>query len=671
MKRLALAALLALAVIGSAFAMREAPEPSSDRWLMLQGRVIRAVRAPERWWRQFRGASTIHYNFSRAAAPAYPADRPRQIDIFTRSQARTQLSPDILTLAGFPEGGGMTAEEITTLFQRTDGVDRAAYMRAIIDRLEIASLPDDAAKVASIVEFAQDAVAHDPVVAPPTYDPVAILELGKGRCGHVNYNVLPALLNAAGFKTRRVRLPAHAALEARYNDSWHFVDADMLKNGDLIERFDGQVPDTEWLTKGSNALLVDTYAAWPDAYAYDGAPVNAAGKRLTGFIGTGNSEDLGYPSSRFGAPLAYPPSPPEIEARELAVTQPVVTLRWGGSYDRDGDLSGYALEIGTAPGRSDTQRLETVEPRAQIELPAAGTYYYRVRALDRHRQLEPRTFYQPSEEGVIRYEPASAVEAEAALIPPKITNGWPVLPRLPAVGDGAGVPLFEPAALDATGEARFFPVDWFAGPALKLVDLSDNRFPGGSIDGPKDQRTEWVHPLEALVAGEPVTVQFDLYLARRGYGGVEPFPVVSVDAGTQKVALAVDPERDQLSFSVSPGESTASTIEPKYWTAYPGEWADPKAGPEVVVARRMPAGPAVSAGAPVAIQPRNAWRVSFRFEPAVSGRIGAGERWRVTAQLNGAPLGTADVDGPPSAIRLLSNPSDEVIYVFDNLLVAQ
>ncbi len=151
MKRLALAALLMLAVIGSAFAMREAPEPSSDRWLLLQGRVIRAVRAPERWWRQLSGASALRYDFSRAAVPAYPADRPRQIDIFIRSQARTQLSPDILMLAGFPEGGGMTAEEITSLFRRTDAVDRAAYMRDIIQKLDIPSLPDDAAKVARIV----------------------------------------------------------------------------------------------------------------------------------------------------------------------------------------------------------------------------------------------------------------------------------------------------------------------------------------------------------------------------------------------------------------------------------------------------------------------------------------------------------------------------------------
>ncbi len=661
MKRLSLAALFLLVLVGSAFAMREAPEPASDRWVLAQGRVARALAAPQRWWKRVSGRSALRYDFSRArpaSEPAgYPSDRPRQIEIFLRSEARTQLSPDLRLLAGFPEGGGMTAEELAALFRRVDGADRKAYLRDILDKLQIDLLPDAAAKVARIVEFAQDAVAHDPIVAPPTYDPVAILELGKGRCGQVNYNVLPALLNAAGFKTRRVRLPAHAALEVWYSDGWHYVDADMLKGGDLLLKPDGMVPDTAWLTTGTNALLIDTYETWPDAYAYSGAPVNAAGKRVTGFIGTGNAEDAGYPSARFGAALAYPPSPPELEAREIVTAVPTVRLRWGGSYDRDNDLAGYEIELGNAPGRADLQRIQTTDPEATIELPSPGKTFYRVRAFDRRRESEPRTFYRPSEEGVIRYEPS---EGQASAI---ITDGWPTLPA--AATPPEPLATFSPGEVDATGEARFFIVDWFNGRALKLVDLSDNLFPGGSIDGPQNQRAELARPLPTGDGDKSITVGFDLYLERRGYGGTDTFLIAALDAGEQRIALTIDPERDELAWVRMPAGRASAALKSGYWTSYPGEWADPNALPEVVVVRREEGEPQAPASPAQPLDRRNAFRIEWHFSP-IPAQSGP-PHWHVTANLNGKPWGEADVDSRPTTLRFLSNPADEAVYVVDNV----
>ncbi len=664
MKRVTLIMLFAGCALESAYAMRLAPEELSDRWTMAQARLARALRAPERWWRQLREGAPLRYDAARIAASdpgAFPADRPRQIDVFPRSEARAQLDRELLPLAGFPEGGGLSAGELEALFRRVDGVNPHAYIRDILDQLKIASLPDDAAKVAQIVAFAQRAVGHDPIVAPPTYDPIAILEFGKGRCGHVNYNVLPALLNEASFRTRRVRLPGHAALEVWYGDAWHFVDADMLKNGDLLRTTEGTIPSVEWLTVGSNALLVDTHATWPDAYAYGGAPVNAAGKRVTGFIGTGNPEDLGYPSSRFGAPLAYPPSPPELQAREITVSDPQIRLRWGGSYDRDGDLAGYVLEIGSAALRSDVQVLETQHNVAEVRLPAPGVYFYRVRAYDHRRKREPRMFYRPSEEGIIRYGPA--LDSNATLAAPVAVDGWPLLSPLAGAGM-IGSPNFEVVRVDATGESRLFFVDWFDGRALKVVDLSDNRFPGGSIQGPKDQVAQWSRPLQLPQEPSPIAIGFDLYLERRGYGGTAAFAIIALDAGAQTLAIFIDPERDALFVAPMPSRRSEFVLEPKYWIAYPGEWTDPKAGPEVVVVRASTTDQPAPLAQPVPIQVRNAWRIAFEVEP-VSDASGSA-RWRMRFTINGSAWGQIMLNALPSRMRLLTNPSDEVVYVIDD-----
>lgn len=642
-------------------------------WLpQVQSYVLSLARLPGRLLNGVGAASPVGYDFSyRTSAEElrYEADRPRQITFTGYGASGERMDPELRLRADFPEGSAFPSELVDRYIRRLRRVDSTAYLKGILDGLGLDRLRSDREKVERVVAFAQEAVRHDPIVSPPTYDPVFILEAHKGRCGQVNYQVAPALLNLAGFKTRRVKLYGHAALEVWYEGGWHYYDTDMLKGGTFIRRPDGSVPDAAWLTTLPNYYLVDTYPTWTEAYAYGGAPVNVAGKRVTGTTGIGNPEILGYPSHRFGAPLAYPPSPPELEATEVHARVPRVTLRWGGSYDGDHDFLHYRLEVGTAPGKADVTVLRTERPAGTVTLPRPGTYFYRVRAVDRHVEVEPNTFYVPSEEGKIAYDPGGRSGGSE----PSIASGWPVprgIARLArrildaASFDDGSLGGFRQIQADANAEeTRLFNVDWFGGRALKMVDLSDDQFPSGSVEGARGQTLVFRRWLATPQAEEASVVSFDLYLEKRGYGGVHPFSIVELGRGdgrAERLALVIDPDKDELRLTaLGPSEATAE-IRPKYWVSYRSEWRHSLNGPEVFWLPPPAGGADGQTLGALRLGTRNAWR----FDLLREGR-------RLVIFANGARLGEVEAPGAPRWIALRSNPVDEVVYVFGNLRVWQ
>lgn len=653
--------------------VRDVQRAVYHHWLpQVQGHLLSLARLPGRLVSGLRTGQPVSYDFNYCFSPdefRYEEGKPRRITFFPGyGTNERRIDPELLLRADFPEGTAFPPELVNRYLRRLAHVDSTAYLRGILDRLRLDELKSDREKVERIIAFVQEAVRHDPIVSPPSYDPVFILETHKGRCGHVNYQVAPALLNLAGFKMRRVKLYGHAALEVWYDNSWHYYDTDMLKGGMIIRRQDGTVPDARWLTTPPNYYLVDTYPTWMEAYAYGGAPVNTVGKRVTGTTGIGNPEIWGYPSYRFGAPLAYPPSPPELEADELHTRQSSVTLRWGGSYDRDHDFLYYLVEVGTAPGKADVATLRTERPAATVTLPRPGSYFYRVRAVDRHVEIEPRTFYVPSEEGKIVYQPGGRVgelEVEAR-------EGWPA-PRgiaravrrvLDAASfDDGSFSSFQQVQADANGqETQLFNVDWFEGRALKMVDLSDNLFPGGSVEGAKNQTLVFKRWLISPDPGETVVVSFDVYLEKRGYGGIRPFSIVELgwDERQGWISLVMDPEKNLLQVVRGSHEGGQAEVREKYWVSYRSEWSHPLNGPEVFWLAAPTRGISGQLLGALPIRKKNAWRFEFLRESQ-----------SLSVFANGLLLGRAVVSSAFRWVSLRSNPEDEVVYVFDSLRVWQ
>lgn len=669
---LALSLLLNIGLL-SLLVVRQVQRAIYHHWLpQVQGYALSFARLPGRLLDGIGAASPAGYDFSyRASAEElrYGADRPRQITFTGYGTGGERINPELRLRADFPEGSAFPSELVDRYIRRLKRVDSTAYLKGILNRLEIDRLGSDREKVERVVAFVQEAVRHDPIASPPTYDPVFILEAHKGRCGQANYQVAPALLNLAGFKTRRVKLYGHAALEVWYEGRWHYYDADMLKGGTFVRRPDGSVPDAAWLTTPPNYYLVDTYPTWTEAYVYGGAPVNVVGKRVTGTTGIGNPEILGYPSHRFGAQLAYPPSPPELEATEVHARAPRVTLRWGGSYDDDHDFLHYRLEVGTAPGKADVAVLRTERPAATLTLPRPGTYFYRVRAVDRHVEIEPKTFYVPSEEGKIVYQPGGRV----GKLDVEAREGWPAPRGIPravrrvldaASFDDGSLSGFQSIQVDANAqETQLFNVDWFQGRAIKMVDLSDDLFPGGSVEGAKNQTLVLKRWLTSPGPGEAGVVSFDVYLEKRGYGGVRPFSIVELGWDDERqgwISLVIDPEKDELLVTAVRSPGPTAEIRPKYWVSYRSEWRHPLHGPEVfwmTAPTRGVSGPLFGA---LPIRQKNAWRFEFLRESQ-----------GLSVFANGLLLGRAAVSGAFRWIALRSNPEDEVIYVFDDLRVWQ
>ncbi|MEC8645436.1 MAG: hypothetical protein VXY00_00525, partial [Candidatus Latescibacterota bacterium] len=94
------------------------------------------------------------------------------------------------------------------------------------------------------------------------------------------------------------------------------------------------------------------------------------GKRVTGAISSYNTEDRGYPSYKFGAPIEFSPSRPRLITKIIrSDVNSEVKIVWDSVYDRDGDLEYYLVEIGSYPGGSDVKNVTTTENHHSLKLP--------------------------------------------------------------------------------------------------------------------------------------------------------------------------------------------------------------------------------------------------------------------------------------------------------------
>ena len=102
----------------------------------------------------------------------------------------------------------------------------------------------------------------------------------------------------------------------------------------------------------------------------------------------------------------------------------MLRLEWIGSYDRDGDLRDYVVEIGSAPGKSDVGVFRTADTWLDVSVNREGVCYWRVCATDRHGEgtaYEERIYYLDSKETEL--DTARQSELDARVYPPAVEPG--------------------------------------------------------------------------------------------------------------------------------------------------------------------------------------------------------------------------------------------------------
>lgn len=139
-------------------------------------------------------------------------------------------------------------------------VDRRRSLSAIYAKItQGAQSPQE--EYQAVLEFLSSAIFHGPVqpLLPSCHiveDPLVLLELGEGLCGH-SARLAVDLFSAGGYPARLVQAGGHVLSEVYYQQDWHYFDADT--NIARAVLLNGEIPSMVELSH--QPQLVDTYTS--------------------------------------------------------------------------------------------------------------------------------------------------------------------------------------------------------------------------------------------------------------------------------------------------------------------------------------------------------------------------------------------------------------------------
>jgi hypothetical protein len=355
--------------------------------------------------------------------------------------------------------------------EQLEGVDRPTALRAIFARATEGATSPTQVHV-RLLAFLHRALHHN--LIQPThrngaavYDPLVLLELGEGRCGHVN-RVAVDLFLAAGYPARLVQAAHHVLAEVYYADSWHYFDGDIFGNGETVFKADGTIPSLAELSRMPQALDGLTAFWEPDfqnhivldapyypAYFYF-ARAGYTTEPLFYMKAQRLAEAQQYPEFGWNCiaivpdhdrrlydalPLHCAPGAPLLDYLDAHCDGAACHLRlaWRPSRDPDGDLAGYRVYVSrrsrgwgyngmstssplaaykshpegwksayytaryTLPP-GDVATVTTDEPAVDLTLANDGHYYISIMPIGAHGSAAGRTLFPVSEEIVVQPE---------------------------------------------------------------------------------------------------------------------------------------------------------------------------------------------------------------------------------------------------------------------------
>ncbi len=268
-----------------------------------------------------------------------------------------------------------------------------------------------------IICFVQGALYRDPISQPlekdgSLPDPLVILCTARGKCGHAAKLVV-ALAEAAGLQARVRQFPHHVSAEISVNGQWVLAEADIFKNGILTKKKDGHlITLDEWKKRPT---LLDCFPAtgWmvlPGSWSAR----DWLGNPTKGYVDVLTPADRGFVSNYFVESTAGAP-PTLAHITEIRRDDDFLSLRWDPSTLDKGRVIGYKVRIGTtsrgwnyatsvagdnfaSQTGADITELETTDCAVRVFAKQGPPIYASVTAVSDRIELEPNTWFWPSEE---------------------------------------------------------------------------------------------------------------------------------------------------------------------------------------------------------------------------------------------------------------------------------
>jgi ubiquinone/menaquinone biosynthesis C-methylase UbiE len=287
----------------------------------------------------------------------------------------------------------------------------------------VAAARTEEEKLRAILRFVQGVVRRDPLIQPMLSDgmlpsSLAIILTGTGRCGHC-CKVVQEIADAVGIEARCVQRPKHLLIEARVDGRWVVADADVFKNGIMLENREGKLLAVDELRQ--NPFQVDRFmpTGW---FILPSSPEASGllGRQVRGYVDAAWPERRGFASGYFSDVIQYyPPSLPQIECIETA--SQALRIRWTASHVREGRLVGYRVAVSTSargwayggasqsgeslpPPPDHVFKAQTTALHLETDVPAgAKRLYVSVTPISDHIDREPDAFFWPSEEEVYEF----------------------------------------------------------------------------------------------------------------------------------------------------------------------------------------------------------------------------------------------------------------------------
>ncbi len=153
-----------------------------------------------------------------------------------------------------PEQGDPQAT-VEQLLDKYKSVDRTQVLKEVFARLT-ADAKSGTDKEKAVLYFVQRLSVHNfdsPLMGLPIFDPLLLFDVHAMDCNKCS-RLIADLYSAAGYDSRLVDMYGHVVAEVRYEEGWHYADADFFGGGQIVTMPDGHIPSMAELSASYKLL---------------------------------------------------------------------------------------------------------------------------------------------------------------------------------------------------------------------------------------------------------------------------------------------------------------------------------------------------------------------------------------------------------------------------------